>query len=158
MFHLYQPEHIEWPVSIDLPAKGGAKESYSFMAYFLNLDQSDCQELQDQHHLMLNVMRRRLEVLQGYAKEGATMDEPLPCTFEDLADAVLCGWNNETAPKKMWVVDSEGEPIEFSDAAKTRLFRIQGAAAAVFTAWLDSLGKPSEKGAAKAGGFRAKNS
>jgi hypothetical protein len=151
MFHLYQPEHIEWPVSIDLPAKSGTKKAYTFTAHFSVLDEDDCQELRDQHHLMLNVMRRRLQVLQGYGQEGATVDEPLPCTFEDLADAVLCGWGSE-------VVDHEGESIEFSDAAKARLYRIQGAAAAVFTAWLDSLGKPSEKGAAKAGGFRAKNS
>jgi hypothetical protein len=150
MFHLYQPDHIEWPVSVDLPAKGGTKKAYSFTAHFHVLDQDDCQELQDQHHLMLDTMRRRLEVLQGYGKEGASVDEPLPCTFEDLADAVLCGWGAE-------VVDPEGEPIEFTNASKALLYRIQGAAAATFQAWLDSLGRPSEKGAAKAGGFRQKN-
>ena len=114
------------------------------------LDQDDCQELQDQHNQMLVTMRRRLEVLQGYGKDEATVTEPLPCSYEDLADAVLCGWGAE-------VVDPEGEPIEFTDASKARLYRIQGAAAATFQAWLDSLGRPSEKGAAKAGGFRQKN-
>ena len=150
MFHLYQPEHIEWPVGVDLPAKGGTKKAYTFTAHFRVLDQDDCQELQDQHHLMLVTLRRRLEVLQGYGKEDSSVDEALPCSYEDLADAVLCGWGPE-------VVDPEGEPIEFTEAAKARLYRIQGAAAAVFTSWLDSLGRPSEKGAAKAGGFRAKN-
>jgi hypothetical protein len=56
------------------------------------------------------------------------------------------------------VVDRDGEPIEFNNASKAQLYRIQGAAAATFQAWLDSLGRPSEKGAAKAGGFRSKNS
>ena len=149
MFHLYQPEYIEWPVSVDLPSKG-TKKAYTFTAHFRVLDQDDCEELQDQHNQMLVTMRRRLEVLQGYGKEDATVSEPLPCSYEDLADAVLCGWGAE-------VVDQDGEPIEFTDAAKARLYRIQGAAAAVFTSWLDSLGRPSEKGAAKAGGSRAKN-
>ena len=150
MFYLYQPEHIEGIVSVDLPAKGGARKAFKFMAHFRVLDQDDCQDLQDQHNLMLVTLRRRLEVLQGYGKEDATVNEPLPCTYEDLADAVLCGWDNE-------VVDQDGEPIEFTEAAKKQLYRVQGAAAAVFTSWLDSLGRPSEKGAAKAGGFRAKN-
>jgi hypothetical protein len=151
MFHLFQPEHIEWPVSVDLPAKGGTKKAYTFTAHFNVLDQDDCQELQDQHNQMLVIMRRRLEVLQGYGKDEATVTEPLPCSYEDLADAVLCGWGAE-------VVDRDGEPIEFNNASKAQLYRIQGAAAATFQAWLDSLGRPSEKGAAKAGGFRSKNS
>lgn len=150
MFHLYQPDHIEWPVSVDLPAKGGTRKAYSFTAHYHVLDQDDCQELQDQHNQMLVALRRRLEVLQGYGKDGATVTEPLPCSYEDLADAVLCGWGPE-------VVGPEGDPIEFTDASKARLYRIQGAAAAVFNSWLDSLGRPSEKGAAKAGGFRQKN-
>jgi hypothetical protein len=154
MFHLYQPEHIEWPVSVDLPAKGGTKKTYKFTGHFHVLDQEDSQELQDQHNRMLVCYRRRLQALQGYvadadAEEAITAE--LPCTYQDLADAVLCGWGDE-------VVDEAGEPVEYSEAAKARLFRIQGAAAAVFNAWLDSLGSPTEKGAAKAGGFRAKNS
>ena len=150
MFYLYQPPQIEGNVSVDLSTKG-EKKAFKFKAYFYNLDQNDCQELQDQHNLMLVALRRRLEVLQGYGKEDATVNEPLPCTYEDLADAVLCGWDEQ-------VVDQDGEPIEFTEAAKKQLYRVQGAAAAVFTSWLDSLGRPSEKGAAKAGGLRAKNS
>ena len=157
MFHLNQ-DPIDWDVSVDLPAKGGVKKTYTFRAFFHKLDQKDCDELQDQHNQMLVALRRRLEVLQGYGKEDATVNEPLPCTYEDLADAVLCGWDNETTPEKMWVVDTDGEKLEFTEANKARMFRMQGAAAAVFGAWLDSLGRPSEKGAAKAGGFRAKNS
>jgi len=150
MFHLYQPDHIEWPVSVDLPAKGGTKKAYTFTAHFHVLDQDDCQDLQDQHNQMLVIMRRRLEVLQGYGKDEATVTEALPCSYEDLADAVLCGWGAE-------VVDKDGEPIEFTNAPTAHLYRIQGAAAAVFQACLESRGRPSEKGAAKAGGFRQKN-
>ena len=65
MFHLYQPDHIEWPVSVDLPSKNGTKKTYTFTAHFFVLDQDDCQDLQDQHNQMLVTMRRRLEVLQG---------------------------------------------------------------------------------------------
>jgi hypothetical protein len=126
MFHLYQPDHIEWPVSVDLPAKGGVKKAYKFTAHFRVLDQEDCQEAED------------------------AMTAPLPCSYQDLADAVLCGWGEE-------VVDEAGEPVEFNDVSKARFYRIQGAAAAVFNAWTESLGTPTEKSAAKAGGFRAKN-
>ena len=151
MFHLYQPDHIEWPVSVDLPAKGGTKKTYTFTAHFNVLSQDDCQKLQNQHNQMLVTMRRQLEVLQGYGREDASVIEELPCSYEDLADAVLCGWGAE-------VVDRDGEPIEFNNASKAQLYRIHGAAAATFQAWLDSLGRHSEKGAAKAGGFRQKNS
>jgi hypothetical protein len=152
MFHLYQPEFIEWPVSVDLPAKGGVKKPYKFTAHFSVLDEQDAQALQDQHNQMLVAMRKRIEALQGYAKdEEASLSDPLPCTYQDLADEVLCGWGDE-------VVGEDGEPIEFSDATKAQLYRVQGASAAIFKAWLESLGQPSEKAAAKAGGFRAKNS
>lgn len=154
MFHLYQPDYIEWPVSVDLPAKGGVKKAYRFTAHFHVLDQDDCFELQDQHNKMLVALRRRMQVLQSFSLDAdaeEAVNTPLPCTYEDLADAVLCGWGDE-------IVDEAGEPVEYSEASKTKLFKIQGAAAAVFNAWLQSLGSPSEKSATKAGGFRAKNS
>ena len=154
MFHLYQPDHIEWPVSVDLPVKGGVKKAYKFTGHFRVLDQAECQEIQEQHNQLVIAFRRRLRAVEGFTSTDEADDvmaAPLPCTIEDLADAVLCGWGPE-------VVDDAGEPVEFSEAAKTRLFKIQGAAAAVFGSWLESLGSPSEKSAAKAGGFRAKNS
>ena len=151
MFHLYQPDYIEWPVSVDLPAKGGVKKAYKFTAHFNVPDEQDAQALQDQHNQMLVAMRKRLEVLQGYAKdEEEVMAEPLPCTYQELADEVLCGWGAE-------VVGEDGQPVEFSEASKAQLYRVQGAAAAIFKGWMESLGQPSEKAAAKAGGFRAKN-
>ena len=152
MFHLFQPDYIEWPVSVDLPAaKGGVKKPYKFTAHFRVLDEEDAQALQDQHNQMLVAMRKRLEVLQGYNKDEEVMTEPLPCTYQELVDEVLCGWGDE-------VVDEDGEPIEFNEATKAKLYRVQGAAAAIFKAWDDSLGQPTQKSAAKAGGFRAKNS
>jgi hypothetical protein len=153
MFNLYQPDYIEWPVSVDLPVKGGSHKAYKFTAHFRVLDQADCQELQDQHNELVVATLKRLEALQNYrySKDSEAITEPLPCSYEDLADQVLCGWGDE-------VVDPDGEVVEFSDGAKARMYKIQGAAAAIFTAWVDSVGKPSEKSAAKAGGFRAKNS
>ena len=150
MFHLFQPDYIEWTVSVDLPAKGGVKKPYKFTAHFRVLDEEDAQALQDQHNQMLVAMRKRIEALQGYAKDEESLTDPLPCTYQHLADEVLCGWGDE-------IVDKDGEPIEFSDATKAQLYRVQGAAAAIFKAWLESLGQPSEKSAAKAGGFRKGN-
>lgn len=153
MFHLYQPEFIEWPVSIDLPSKGGVKKPYKFKALLRVLDERDCDELQAQEAQMVLAIRHRLELLQGYAKddpEKPAFAEPLPCTYEDLADEVLCGWDDQ-------VVDDGDEPVAFADASKATMYRIQGAAQAIYQAWRESLGKPSEKSAMKAGGLRAKN-
>jgi len=149
MFHLYQPDHIEWPVSVDLP-KGAIKRTFTFKAYFYTLDEEDAQELQNQHNQMLAAMRKRIEALQGYNKDEGALTEPLPCTYRDLADQVLCGWDDQ-------VRDNDNQPIEFNESSKALMYQVQGAAAAIFKSWLESLGQPSEKSAAKAGGFRAKN-
>lgn len=150
MFHLYQPDYIEWPVSVDLPAKGGVKKPYKFTAHFKMLDEAECRDLQDRHNEMIVALRRRVDALNGYLKDDSVITEPLPCTHEELVDEILCGWGDE-------VVDNDGEPVPFSDAAKAKLYRIQGVAQAIFRSWMDSLGTPSEKSAKKAGGFREKN-
>jgi hypothetical protein len=152
MFHLYQPDHVEWPVSVDLPVKGGSHKAYKFTAHFRNIDQEDCRDLLDQHNALIVATVKRYEALKNhsYGSDIDVVTQPLPCTYEDLADQVLCGWGDE-------VVDADGEPVEFSEAAKAKMFQIQGAAAAIFNAWTDSVGKPSEKSSAKAGGLRAKN-
>jgi len=154
MFHLYQPEFIEWPVSVDLPARGGVKKPYKFTAHFTVLDEEDCDSLQAQHGQMVLALRNRVELLQGYSKddpENPAFLQPLPCTYEELADKVLCGWGDE-------VVGDDEQPVEFTQASKAQMYRIQGAAQAIYQAWQESLGRPSEKSAAKAGGMRAKNS
>lgn len=153
MFYLHQPDYVEWPVSVDLPSKG-IKKAYKFTGYFKVLDQDEARELQDRHNELLAVTLRRMRALQnaglGVDTDPDAIIEPLPCTPEDLADEVLCGWGDE-------VVDAAGEPVEFTDAAKARMYKVQGAAAAIFNAWLESIGTPTEKSAAKAGGFRQKN-
>jgi hypothetical protein len=152
MFHLYLPDYIEWPVSVDLPTKAGSRKVYTFTAHFHVLDQDDCDELKDQHNALIVATIKRVEALRDY-RSGSDLDPvttPMPCSYEDLADAVLCGWGDD-------VVDADGEPVEFTDSSKRKLYKIQGASAAIFNAWLDSLGKPGEKSATKAGGFRAKN-
>jgi hypothetical protein len=147
MFHLYQPNPIDWDVSVDLPAKGGVKKTYTFRAFFHKLDQKDCDELQDQHNQMLVALRRRLEVLQGYGKEDATVNEPLPCTYEDLADAVLCGWDNETTPEKMWVVDTDGEKLEFTEAnPKPSMFQHAGRCCSNFPSMARQPGPAQREG------------
>jgi hypothetical protein len=158
MFHLYEPDHIEWPVSVDLPAKAGLKKAYTFTAHFRVLDQEDCDDLNEQHNALIVATIKRYEALQSYrgSNDLEVLAEPLPCTYEDLAAEVLCGWGEE-------VVDEAGEPVEFTDAAKAKMLRMQGAASAIFNAWVASIGKPSAAGepaksAAKQGGFRAKNS
>jgi hypothetical protein len=152
MFHLFQPDYIEWPVSVDLPAKGGVKKAYKFTAHFRVLDQEDCDELNEQHNALIVATVKRYEALKNY-RSSADLEpvvEPLPCSYQDLASEVLCGWGEE-------VVDDANEPVPFTEASKAKMLQMQGAASAIFSAWTDSIGKPSEKSAAKAGGFRAKN-
>jgi hypothetical protein len=155
MFHLYQPDHIKWPVSVDLP-RGGSKETFAFMAHFRVLDQDECDELNERHNALILATVRRYEALKSYRSsiDLEPIVEPLPCSYQDLASEVLCGWDEEG---KLAVVDDDGDPIPFTEANKARMMQIQGAASAIFNAWAESQGKPSEKSAAKAGGFRAKN-
>ncbi len=156
MFHLFQPDHIEWPVSVDLPSKSGVKKAYTFTAHFRMLDQEECDELNERHNaLVVATVRRykRYEALQSYrdSNDLEVLTEPLPCTYQDLAAEVLCGWGDD-------VVGEDDKPLEFTPATKARMLQMQGAASAIFNAWTESVGRPSEKSAAKAGGFRAKNS
>jgi len=153
MFHLYQPDHIEWPVSVDLPSKSGVKKAYTFTAHFRMLDQEQCDELNEQHNALVVATVKRYEALRDYrgSSDLQPVTEPLPCTYQDLAAEVLCGWGDE-------VVGEDDQPLEFTPATKARMLQMQGAASAIFNAWTESVGRPTEKSAAKAGGFRAKNS
>lgn len=149
MFVLDQNDSYLWPVSIDLPADR-AKKTFTFDGEFRRLDEGYVTELQDKYFKMLVAMRQRVSVLEGYGVNDASIfDEPLEITYEQIADEVLCGWAK--------VVDSKGKDIEFSEASKAQMYRVQGAPAAIVQAWMESVGKPSERSAAKAGGFRAKN-
>jgi hypothetical protein len=148
MFVLDQSDSYLWPVSIELPANG-SKKTFTFDAEFLRLPQEQVEELRQRHANQLAKMRRWLSAMDGYSEtEGESISEVGDET-RDLCDEVLCGWAK--------VTDAKGDDVEFSEASKKRMYQVQGAPAAILNAWFDSLGQPSEKSAAKAGGFRAKN-
>jgi hypothetical protein len=148
MFVLDQSDSYFWPVSVELPANG-SKKTFTFDAEFKRLPQDEVEDLRQRHANQLAKMRRWLSAMDGYSEtEGESISEVGDETRE-LCDAVLCGWAK--------VADAKGEEVEFNDASKRQMYRVQGAAAAILNAWFDSLGQPSEKSAAKAGGFRAKN-
>ena len=150
MFILDQSDSYTWPVSIELPVNG-AKKQFSFDAEFRRLPEQEVTELRQRYFKLVADLRRQLQTLEGYASEedfteaGTAADQG----YEDLCDELLCGWSK--------VSDSAGEVVEFSEASKRQMYRVQGACVAIVKAWFDSLGQPSEKSAAKAGGFRRGN-
>ena len=151
MFVLDQSDSYLWPVKIELP-DNGRKKVFTFDAEFKRLPQAEVEELRQRHLNNLSRLKRALSAADGY---GANGDEELSGISEmgdetrEICDLVLCGWAK--------VSDAKGEEVEFSEATKRQMYRVQGAPAAILDAWFDSLGEPSEKAAAKAGGFRAKN-
>lgn len=148
MFVIDQSDSYSWPVSIELPVNG-AKKVFTFDAEFRRLPQSEVEELRQRHANNLAKIRRVLAALDSYSQEEADGIVEVGDETRELCDEVLCGWSK--------VSDSSGEEVEFSEASKRQMYKVQGAPGAILTAWLDSLGQPSEKSAAKAGGFRAKN-
>jgi len=144
MFVLDQSDSYFWPVSIELPADG-RKKTFSFDAEFLRLPQEQVEELRQRHSAQL---RRVLAAMDRAEEDGMGLQDAGDET-RSLCDEVLCGWSK--------VTDAAGEAVPFNEASKRRMYQVQGAPAAIFDAWIASLGEPSEKSAAKAGGFRAKN-
>jgi hypothetical protein len=145
MFVLDQSDSYLWPVSIELPADG-RKKAFTFDAEFLRLPQEQVEELRQRHSAQL---KRVLAAMNGVGEEDDMGLQDAGDETRALCDEVLCGWAK--------VTDAAGEPVAFNDASKRRMYSVQGAPAAIFDAWISSLGEPSEKSGAKAGGFRAKN-
>ncbi len=148
MFVLDQSDSYFWPVSVELPANG-SKKTFTFDAEFKRLPQDEVEDLRQRHINNVVKMRRVLAAVDGFGDDEADGISEMGDETRELCDAVLCGWAK--------VADAKGEEVEFNDASKRQMYRVQGAAAAILNAWFDSLGQPSEKSAAKAGGFRAKN-
>jgi hypothetical protein len=145
MFVLDQSDSYFWPVSIELP-ENGKKKAFVFDAEFKRLPQDEVEDLRQRHSIQI---KRIVAAMDSYSEsEGLGISDAGDET-RDLCDAVLCGWAK--------VTDAAGEAVPFTEATKRRMYQVQGAPAAIFDAWIESLGQPSEKGAAKAGGFRAKN-
>ena len=145
MFVLDQSDSYLWPVSIELPADG-RKKAFTFDAEFLRLPQEQVEELRQRHSAQL---KRVLAAMNGVGDEDDVGLQDAGDETRALCDEVLCGWAK--------VTDAAGEPVAFNDASKRRMYSVQGAPAAIFDAWISSLGEPSEKSGAQAGGFRAKN-
>ena len=145
MFILDQSDSYLWPVSIELPADG-RKKTFSFDAEFLRLPQEEVEKLRQRHSAQL---KRVLAAMNGTGDEDGMGLTDAGDETRALCDEVLCGWSK--------VQDAAGEEVPFNETSKRRMYQVQGAPAAIFDAWITSLGEPSEKSAAKAGGFRAKN-
>jgi hypothetical protein len=114
-FKLSTASSYPWPVSGEL-----AGTRYSFTAQFSFLDQQRIDEL--------TVGSARREAL---LRRGEDDPELQNITALAIAAEVLVGWLD--------VTDDEGEPIDFTAAAKDKFLQIQGVAAAVVEAWGKSL-------------------
>ena len=145
MFVLDQSDSYLWPVSLELP-ENGKKKTFTFNAEFKRLPQEEVEELRQRHSVQI---KRIVAAMDRFNNEDELGINDAGDETRELCNAVLCGWEK--------VTDAAGEPVIFTEAAKRRMYQVQGAPAAIFDAWIESLGQPSEKSAAKAGGFRAKN-
>jgi hypothetical protein len=145
MFVLDQSDSYFWPVSIELP-ENGKKKTFTFDAEFKRLPQEDVEKLRQRHTIQI---KRIVEAMDSYKDEDGLGINDAGDETRELCDAVICGWAK--------VKDAAGDDVPFTEASKRRMYQVQGAPAAIFDAWIESLGQPSEKGAARAGGFRAKN-
>lgn len=147
MFVLDQTDSYFWPVSVDLPING-TKKTFTFDAEFKRLPEQDVADLRQRYFRFVSDLRKQLSVLEGYSDDEISTESNQG--YEELCDEVICGWGK--------VSDAAGDQVDFTEASKRQMYRVQGACVAILKAWFDSIGEPSEKGAAKAGGFRAKNS
>ena len=146
MFVLDQSDSYLWPVSVELP-DNGRKRVFTFDAEFLRLPEQECFDLRQRYIEVLDNKQKLLSASNGYDDNTKAVSDQ---GYEEICDEVLCGWSK--------VADAAGEPLEFTEANKRKLYSVQGACLAILKSWFESLGEPAEKSAAKAGGFRAKNS
>ena len=123
-FVLKQSDSYTWPVSIRLPANGGKREKQTFEAEFKRLPQSRINEIQLQ-------VQQRMKA----ADRGEDTGEGI--TDQSIADEVLIGWDG--------IVDSDGEPVPFSKAAKAQLLDVPMMAGAIIEAFFASLVEAKRK-------------
>lgn len=114
-FKLSGATSYKWKVAGKL-----ANESYSFAAEFAFLDQ-------ERIDYLLVASAKRAALLQ----RGEDDSELEGVNHRTIADEVLVGWDG--------VTDDDGEPVDFTAAAKGKFLRIQGVAKAVCDAWAESL-------------------
>ena len=120
-FVLDRKPYYVWPVSFEVPADGGKFERQSFDGHFARLGQERVNELTE-------AVQRRVRAVQR--------GEPLDPELEDLtdvaiADEILIGWAG--------ILDDDGNEVPFTEASKARVLQVESVAAAVITAWVESL-------------------
>ena len=106
-----------WPVAVEVP-EDGRHRKMSFNGEFQRLHQDRVNEL-------YSAMQERLVAMQAGESSPDLIDD------RAIADEVLCGWSG--------ILDADGEEIAYSAAIKAKLLNVQSVAAAVVTAWGESL-------------------
>jgi hypothetical protein len=123
-FVLKRSESYTWPVTVDIPIDGGRFKRESFDVEFARLPQTRVHELQIAAAKVKSALER------GYDLEGLVTDQ-------EIASEIVVGWNG--------ILDEDGEEIKFSQSSKTELLDIAAVAAAIVSAFSDSISKAKAK-------------
>jgi len=108
---------FKWPVSFDL-AVDGRHEHKKFDGEFRRLGQA-----------RVNTITAEIQARMVAMQAGEDTSEMI--TDQSIADEVLVGWSG--------ILDRDGDEVPFSEATKRRLLDVEAVAAAIVTAWGDSL-------------------
>lgn len=122
-FVLDLSDSYSWPVAVDVPEDGRHK-TMKFDGEFRRLDQDRIDELHVATQAALAAMQA------GEGDEGQITDQ-------GIASEVLVGWSG--------ILDASGGEVAYSEKAKTKLLKVPAVAAAVVTAWGESLRKGKRK-------------
>lgn len=117
-FVLKQSSSYKWPVSFKLPVDGGKFEKQTFDAEFKRLPQARINEIQTD-------VQTRIKA----AERNEVVDSSV--TDISIANELIIGWEG--------VVDSDGDPVTFSETVKQQLLDIPTVASAIIVAYFDSL-------------------
>lgn len=117
MLTLDLSDSYRWPVAVDVPEDGRHK-TMKFEGEFKRLPQDRVNEL-------YALMHQRMVAMQAGQISADLIDD------RSLADEVLVGWSG--------IVDRDGEEVPYSESLKLRLLNVPAAAAAIVTAWSESL-------------------
>jgi hypothetical protein len=115
-FKLSQKPTYEWPVPLVIPTDNGKRIKSNFDAEFRRLTQTRINELVRD--------ARQFERGRLYDEETEAMDQ-------STAREILAGWSG--------IVDDEGEPVPYSEAALNQLLEIPTVAAQIVRAWFESI-------------------
>ncbi len=116
-FILDQDPTFKWPVSFDVPVDG-RHELKKFEGEFRRLGQS-----------RVNAITGEIQARMVAMQAGEDASEMI--SDQSIADEVLVGWSG--------ILDRDGDEVPFSEGVKRRLLDVEAVAAAIVTAWGDSL-------------------